>query len=113
MQLIGESLKKVPIDILNIIKVDEVFVKVDCDASTAQELCDHFTFEVPGFRFMPSYRNKVWDGKIRLYSVWDKKIYTGLLPQVTKWAYENDYSVDGLSDFRPESIEPKELKEIC
>ena len=49
MQLSGESSKKVPIDILNIIKVDEVFVKVDCDASTAQELCDHFTIEVDVF----------------------------------------------------------------
>ena len=112
MQLIGGSSKKVPIDILSVTKIDDVFVKVDCEASTAQELCDYFTFEVPGFRFMPSYRNKVWDGKIRLYSVWDKKIYTGLLPQVTKWAYENDYSVDGLSNFRPESIEPEELKEF-
>ena len=112
MQLSGESLKKGPIDILNVTKIDDVFVKVDCEPSTAQELCDHFTFEVPGYKFMPSYRNKVWDGKIRLYSVWDKKIYSGLLPQVTKWAYENSYVVEGLVDFKPDSIKPEELKDF-
>ena len=110
--MIGESSLKGPIDILNVTKLDDVFVKVDCEASTAQELCDHFTFEVPGYKFMPSYRNKVWDGKIRLYSVWDKKIYSGLLPQVTKWAYENSYAVEGLVDFKPNTIKPEELKDF-
>ena len=33
--------------------------------STAAELNDFFTFEVPGFKYMPAYRNKMWDGKIR------------------------------------------------
>ena len=42
--------------------------KIDSEASTAQEICDHFTFMVPGYTFMPAYRNRMWDGKIRLFS---------------------------------------------
>ena len=38
------------------------------DLGLLQDLSDFFTFEVPGARFMPAYRNRIWDGKIRLYS---------------------------------------------
>ena len=51
--------------LIKVIKKDEVHIKVDTDPSTAQEICDFFTFDVPGARFMPLYRKKVWDGKAR------------------------------------------------
>lgn len=76
---------------LNITKIDEVFVKIDCDKGIAQELCDFFTFYVPGYTFVPSYRNKLWDGKIRLYSVHTKKLYGGLLPYVIHFAHRRQY----------------------
>ena len=47
--------------LIKVIKKDEVHIKVDTDPSTAQEICDFFTFDVPGARFMPLYRKKVWD----------------------------------------------------
>ena len=50
-------------------KVNEVHLKVETEPSIARELADYFTFEVPGHRFMPAYKNKVWDGKIRLFSI--------------------------------------------
>ena len=53
-------------EIINISKKNEVYIKIDSEASTAQEICDHFTFMVPGYTFMPAYRNRMWDGKIRL-----------------------------------------------
>ena len=49
--------------------VDTVNIKVDCDRGLAKELSDFFTFDVPGSKYMPSYRNKMWDGKIKLYNV--------------------------------------------
>ena len=55
-------------DTLHISKIDEVYIKIDCEPSVAQEICDYFTFYVPGYTFMPSFRSKLWDGKIRLYS---------------------------------------------
>jgi hypothetical protein len=45
-------------------KFNDVYVTVDCDSSVAMELKDYFTFKVPGYRFMPAYRNKVWSGDI-------------------------------------------------
>ena len=28
-----------------------------------KDLNDFFTFEVPGFKYMPAYKNKMWDGR--------------------------------------------------
>ena len=53
---------------MQISKVNEVYLKVETDSGVERELSDYFTFEVPGHRFMPAYRNKIWDGKIRLFS---------------------------------------------
>ena len=50
-------------------KVDEVFMHVDCDDGLAKDLHDFFSFKVPGAKFMPSYKNKWWDGKVYLFSI--------------------------------------------
>ena len=47
-------------------KKNEVYLIVETDKGVARELSDFFTFEVPGAKFMPQYRNRMWDGKIRL-----------------------------------------------
>jgi len=64
MQSIGNVSQKV-IDTIEVSKKDEVFLKIACEASVAQELCDYFTFIVPGHKFMPEFRMKICDGKIR------------------------------------------------
>ena len=71
-------------------KKNEVFLKVDTEASTARSLSEYFTFEVPGARFMPAYRNRIWDGKIRLFSPATGELYLGLLPYLEKWLEEWD-----------------------
>ena len=63
-------------------KKNEVFVTIDSEQYVYHELSDHFTFEVPGAKFMPQYRNKYWDGKIRLYDMRKNEIYTGLVDRV-------------------------------
>ena len=50
-------------------KKDEVYVKISCEKSVAKELSEFFTFFVPGYQFVPAYRNRVWDGKIRLFNL--------------------------------------------
>ena len=66
MQSIGKDLQKVIDrgDIIEISKKDEVHLKIACEASVAQEICDYFTFTVPGYTFMPAYRMRIWDGRL-------------------------------------------------
>ena len=63
MQSTGNVSQKV-IDTIEISKKDEVYLKVTCEAGVAQELCDYFTFTVPGHTFMPAYRMRIWDGRL-------------------------------------------------
>ena len=80
-------------EILEISQLDSVNIKIDCDAGAAYELQDFFTFQVPGATFMPAYRNKMWDGKIRLYNVYTKRLYAGLLPYVEQFAQSRGYDL--------------------
>ena len=67
-------------------KKNEVYLKFDnVEPWLASELNDFFTFEVPGFKYMPAYRNRMWDGKIRLYNIMTGEIYVGLLPYVEEY----------------------------
>jgi superfamily II DNA or RNA helicase len=75
---------------MQISKKNEVYLQIEnLSSSESAELSDFFTFEVPGFKFMPAYRNRVWDGKIRLFSPASGEIYVGLLPYVRQWCSDN------------------------
>ncbi len=79
---------------IKVTKKDEVYIKIDTDLSTDQEICDFFTFDVPGAKFMPLYRNKMWDGKARLYSMYTKELYVGLLPYLKEFAETLEYNIE-------------------
>ena len=83
---------------MQIEKKNEVYLILkDLEPSTSQELSSFFTFEVPGAKFMPMYRNRMWDGKIRLFSPGSGEIYVGLLPYIKKFCDRNnvDYIIGG------------------
>ena len=79
---------------LIISKINDVYVKVDTEPNIGRELVDFFTFEVPGARFMPTYKSRVWDGKIRLYNQMTGEIYFGLIPYVEEFAKRNDIEIE-------------------
>ena len=75
-------------------KKNEVYVTVKAEPHINQELSDHFTFDVPGAKFMPQYRSKYWDGKIRLFSPATGEIYGGLVDKIVSWARKSEYSLE-------------------
>ena len=78
---------------MRISKKNEVYLKLeDLQPSESKELAEYFTFEVPGAKFMPMYRNRVWDGKIRLFSPANGEIYVGLLKYVKDYCDKNNIS---------------------
>lgn len=87
---------------LRIHQKNEVHCKVDADVGIMQELSDYFTFEQPGARFMPQYRAKLWDGKVRLYNMFTQELYKGLIPYVGHFAAQNNYTVETLIPAEPE-----------
>ena len=77
---------------LVITNANESYIKVQCDESVAWELRDAFSFRPPGFQFVPSYRQKLWDGYLRLFNPMSRQMYRGLAPQVMAWATKRGYT---------------------
>ena len=94
MPLSGKSLFEVTVTDIIIKKKNEVYVTVKAEPHINQELSDLFTFDVPGAKFMPQYRSKYWDGKIRLYSPATGEIYGGLVDKIVSWAKKSEYSLE-------------------
>lgn len=77
---------------LTISKVNEVYARIECEKHIAKEISEYFTFFVPGYTFVPAYRNKIWDGKIRLFDSRNSQIYMGLIVNVEEFCQERDYT---------------------
>jgi len=77
---------------IEFIKVNEVFLKLKTEKHILQELSEHFTFFVPGHQFTPAFRNKIWDGRIRLLNLQTQQIYIGLLNYIVEFCQERDYT---------------------
>ena len=75
-------------------KKDEAYLKVRCEPSIGQELNDHFSFDVPGAKFHPLYKSRMWDGKVRLYSLFTQELYVGLKSYLERFCEERDYVID-------------------
>ena len=80
---------------ITVSKKDEVCLVVKPnDSGIIMELSEFFTFYVPGYKFVPSYRNKMWDGKIRLYNTRDYTLPGGLFYHLKKFAESRGYKVE-------------------
>ena len=99
-------------DIIGIEKYNEVYLKVKAEPGIVMEMSEAFTFEVPGARFMPTVRNKVWDGKIRLLNPMTGLLYYGLLSYVEDFCQKRKYQIEYLSDFSTEEFSIKEAQDF-
>jgi superfamily II DNA or RNA helicase len=80
-------------DSLYVTKLNEVYIKVDCERNIAQEVSDFFTFFVPGYQFMKPFKDRLWDGKIRLFDLRKNVLFYGLLPYLQKFCDERKYKI--------------------
>ena len=74
-------------------KKDEVYIQIECEKDVAYELSEYFTFFVPGYQFTPAFKSRIWDGKIRLFSLKDNTLYYGLMEYLETFSEERDYVV--------------------
>jgi len=90
---------------ITIKKYNEVYFTIECESSIAMEMSEYFTFYVPNYKFHPSFKNKTWDGRIRLFNRSNHTIYAGLSPYVEtfckerEYTFEYDSSVEGDEEF--------------
>ena len=79
---------------LIISKKNEVYLYIKAEPHVYYELADQFTFEVPNAKFSPQYKNKYWDGKIRLFNTQTGEIYIGLLDRIIRFCEDHEYTYE-------------------
>ena len=84
--------------VLKVAKVNSVYLKIEAEADVRRELTDYFSFEVPGYKFTPQFRNRVWDGKIRLYSYATGQLYVGLYPYLKDWCNKKNVEIQEINE---------------
>ena len=81
---------------ITVLKKNSVYMKVHTeDRGIQKELSAFFTFTVPGHEYMPSYKNRIWDGKIKLYNINSEELYVGLYDYLTQFCSERGYDLKG------------------
>jgi superfamily II DNA or RNA helicase len=71
--------------------LNETFIQIRSDKGIAMELNEKFAFFVPGYKYMPAYKNTGWDGKIYLFNLNNRTIYKGLLKYILEYFDDNKY----------------------
>src|SRR6056300_1517269 len=98
-------------------KLNHSNLQIESDSGIAQELNEFFSFYVPGYKFMPAYKSRMWDGKIRLFNNRAYQLPGGLIDHLQKFADQRSYTVSpekseyGYPDdiTNKEKIDPKEI----
>ena len=76
---------------IDLYKVNEVYIRIQCDRSQAFELKDYFSCYIPNRFFNPKVRKKIWDGKISFFDLRTMQLPVGLLPNFHKFCEKYNY----------------------
>ena len=80
-------------DVVSVEIVNAVYLKVNADSGIRMELEDYFRFQPSGYQFNPSYKNRVWDGWIRVFQALRPKLYVGLFHKLKKFCDDRGYEL--------------------
>ena len=90
-------------------KINESILHMDSeDSGAVMDLSEAFTFYAENYKFMPAYRNKMWDGKIRLYDARRRTLPYGLLYKSLQFISERGYEVKLDPSLKPQNVPSKE-----
>lgn len=81
-------------EVVHVEQINAVYLKVTADAGVRQEIANYFKFQPAGYQFNPSYKNRMWDGWIRLYQPMRPVLYVGLFKKLRKFVESLGYELD-------------------
>lgn len=102
------------VDAIRVEFINSVHMRVTSDPGIRQELMEYFSFRPPGYQFTPSYKNRVWDGFIRMYNPMKPILYVGLLEYLKKFCEDRNYDIEIDSELlKTEDITEEYVKELA
>lgn len=95
-------------------KLNQANLHIECDYGTAEELNEFFSFFVPGYKFMPAFKRRVWDGKIRLFDKRTGELPAGLIYHLVQFLESRGYNYEAVRTlygmpYSEDVIDAKEL----
>lgn len=94
---------------IDVESLDEVRYYVKTEKGIKQELRDYFSFMVPGAQYMPMFKRRLWDGKIRLYDILSSTLPRGLKTYLNKFCEDRGYSLNIKESKNPLCITEEKL----
>lgn len=99
---------------IKITKVNETYIKVTTSEAIHRELNEHFSYMAPNYKFDPRYRNRLWNGKVYLYSLKTHQIYIGLLNEIIEFCNLREYGIKVAKNvILRQEFSLEEAKEFC
>jgi len=97
---------------IDVESIDEVRYYVKTEKGLKQELRDYFSFMVPGAQYMPMYKKRIWDGKIRLYDILSSTLPRGLKTYLEKFCKDRGYTLNIKENPNPLCITEQQLQDF-
>jgi superfamily II DNA or RNA helicase len=98
---------------------DYAMLNVVCEPGVAREISEYFSFFVEGYKFMPAYKNRRWDGKIRLFNMNTRQLNAGLYDKLRYFATQRNYTFEckgskyGRPDAGDNNISVADVDDYC
>jgi len=73
---------------------DHSHFMVEAHPAQENELREYFSFFVPGHKFMPAFKRKVWDGKVKLFNSVTKQMNVGLYSHLRRFCADRFYKLE-------------------
>lgn len=91
--------------------INTAYLKIRTEPGILMELCEKFTFFAENYKFNPRFKNRVWDGKIRLINRLTGACYAGLAQRIKKFCDEMGYSFSFDDEFAYDNVSVKEVED--
>jgi superfamily II DNA or RNA helicase len=81
-------------EVITVEQLDAINLKVTADPGVRQEIAEFFSFRPANYQFTPAYKNKIWDGYIRLYAPMRPVLLVGLIKKLIRFCDDRGYQMD-------------------
>lgn len=81
-------------EVIEVYTKNATYLEILCSSQgVLRELSDHFSYFADNYKFMPKFKNGMWDGKIRLFHYTFQTLYAGLFEELLDFAQVNNYEL--------------------
>jgi superfamily II DNA or RNA helicase len=80
-------------EIVNVEQINAVHLRITADSGIKMELEQYFRFQPNNYQFSPAFKNRVWDGWIRIFNAMKPILYVGLFHKLKKFCEDRGYEL--------------------